>query len=252
MKPVLRWAARAWLSPSSLLLCSLSLIAWKLYPVARTAVYNASLAAYDGDHGVLDMTAESRDITIAVLRPCKPDKPETCGLIPAVRQTVQGVGDVTQMAGEQVKQSSALVTAAATGITGVADQAKITLAAAGGAAQEATTALGTMNQTIAQAQPLLGASTALLTRTDLSLNDPTTGTLPRLNALFPKFSLLADNLVSTTGNVSGITDSLDKMGKHIEKKIDAPQTKVQKVLQWVPPGVKVGATVACLYAGVCP
>lgn len=148
----------------------------------------------------------------AVNAPCKGYHGSvTCGPIAQLSQTEKNIGILAAQSALQVKQSSTLVNAAATSITGVADQAKITLAAASGTAQEATTALGTMNQTIAQAQPLLGASTTLLTRTDLSLNDPTTGTLPRFNALFPKFSLLADNADGVVGHVNGIAEDAQKV-----------------------------------------
>ena len=51
----------------------------------------------------------------------------------------------------------------------------------------------------------------------------------------------------TTENVASITKDLSIQAK----KLNAPKTKTQEILQWAPIGVKVGITVTCAILGPC-
>lgn len=122
----------------------------------------AELVEVHGD--TQDVAAESRDVTIAMLRPCKPGP---CGLIPGISQTVQTL----QI---QVAQSSTLVNAASRSLTDVASHLDATadsLTATGSAAVatlgQARADLQTANGSIAAVQPVLEglkANSAALTQ----------------------------------------------------------------------------------------
>ena len=74
---------------------------------------NVAYISKSAKTGVDDVFAESRDITIAVLKPCLPNRPETCGLVPAAEQTVRYVGTLAAQGATTVQQSGTLVVTAA-------------------------------------------------------------------------------------------------------------------------------------------
>ena len=80
---------------------------------AHTAVTGAAAALSPTGAGLPTVFNEARDITIAVLKPCKPGKPETCGLIPSVRNVAVDAGAAVRTMGDQVKQTQPLIEGAA-------------------------------------------------------------------------------------------------------------------------------------------
>ncbi len=121
----------------------------------------------DAHQGILDVTAESRDVTIAVLKPCKVGRPETCGLIPAVRMTVQDTGAAVQTMQQQVAQTQPLITAAAQNLNLAGDAVKDTAAHLSKTADAATVAIQTItidaqtaNRLLTELQPLIASYTA--------------------------------------------------------------------------------------------
>ena len=65
--------------------------------------------------------------------------------------------------------------------------------------------------------------------------------------LLANLERLAGNSADTMQNVTGITGDIRVQ----TKKMNAPKTKTQKVLEWAPVGVRVGVTVACAVFGPC-
>jgi hypothetical protein len=121
----------------------------------------------DAHQGILDVTAESRDVTIAVLKPCKLGRPETCGLIPAVRMTVQDTGAAVQTMQQQVAQTQPLITAAAQNLNLAGDAVKDTAGHLSKTADAATVAIQTVtidaktaNDLLVQLRPLIASYTA--------------------------------------------------------------------------------------------
>jgi hypothetical protein len=121
----------------------------------------------DAHQGILDVTAESRDVTIAVLKPCKVGRPETCGLIPAVRMTVQDTGAAVQTMQQQVAQTQPLITAAAQNLNLAGDAVKDTAGHLSKTADAATVAIQTVtidaktaNDLLMQLRPLIASYTA--------------------------------------------------------------------------------------------
>jgi hypothetical protein len=98
---------------------------------------------------------EARDITIAILKPCKPGKPDTCGLIPAVRSVAVSAGGAVDAMKNQVNQTQPLIENAAKAIASTSEHADKAIDAAAGATLQAQTDLATLNGTIAAGQPLL-------------------------------------------------------------------------------------------------
>lgn len=110
---LIRWLITTWLSPTAVL-CGI--VGWAAWQIGATVSENRANFAYiakSSKTGVDDVFAETRDVTIAVLKPCKKDHPETCGLIPAVRQTVQDTGSAVKVMQQQVAQTQPLIVAAA-------------------------------------------------------------------------------------------------------------------------------------------
>lgn len=66
-------------------------------------------------------------------------------------------------------------------------------------------------------------------------------------ALLTNAERLAGNSADTMGNMRDITSDIRVQ----TKKFNEPKTKTQKVLEWVPAGVKVGITVTCALLGPC-
>lgn len=137
-----------------------------------------------------DAAAEMRDVTIAMLKPCKKGKPETCGLIPAVRLTVQDMGDSVKVMQTQVAETKPLIENAANGIKDVSAAATDTL-------QQARTDLVTADGTIAAAKPVLNNLAATESDLDAAVVENRKNTA----------SLIA-NGVTISGEVAGMSTDL--------------------------------------------
>jgi hypothetical protein len=139
---------------------------------------------------------ESRDITIALLRPCKPGP---CGLIPGVAQTTADTGAAVRTMQQQVAQTQPLITAAANGINGMTAKVGTAMDAFTGTANagtqavlQARTDLQTLNGSIAATRPLLTNLSASSGHLDAFLKgEMLTKTLPAI----------AMNVQKATGNV---------------------------------------------------
>lgn len=141
--------------------------------------------------GVPTLFNEARDVTIALLKPCKPGKPETCGLIPSVRQVALNTGAATLAMKTEIDQTQPLIQNAALAVSSMSDHLNQTADAATAATLQARTDLFTLNGSIAATQPLLEAYTR-------SGND--------LNAILERKAVteIIDNFASTTGSLAGV------------------------------------------------
>lgn len=117
--------------------------------------------------GIGSVLAETRDVTIALLDKGRPGKPETMGLIPAVRQVVRDTGSAVQTMQQQVAQTQPLIVNAATGIKDVSGEAVTLL-------RTSNTAVGALNDPQTGLRPLLGHADALVVAS--------TGTVTDINA----------------------------------------------------------------------
>ena len=178
-----------------------------------------------------DAAAEMRDVTIAMLKPCKKGKPETCGLIPAVRLTVQDMGDSVKVMQTQVAETKPLIENAANGIKDVSAAATDTL-------QQARTDLVTADGTIAAAQPVLVNLAATESDLDAAVNE----NRKEVSATLANVNLLAANTAGVMADVKVETDQMVK-----------PKTKAQRIFSYAPVTLKLAAEVACLTTGTpCP
>lgn len=162
-----RWILNAiGLSAVGALLCC----GWACYQVGSAvhenranlaiAAAGAKAALNPNGAGVPTLFNEARDITIAILKPCKPGKPETCGLIPAVRSVAENAGGAVEAMRNQVNQTQPLIQNAAQAIASTSDHANKAIDAATETTQQARVDLLTMNDSIAASKPLLEAYTA--------------------------------------------------------------------------------------------
>jgi hypothetical protein len=110
--------------------------------------------------GVADVFSESRDVTIALLKPCKAGKPETCGLLPAVQQVASSAGTATQAASQEIQQTQPLIQNAALAVSDMSAHLDKVTDAATAATVQAQRDLATLNGSIGAAKPLLDAFTA--------------------------------------------------------------------------------------------
>lgn len=90
------------------------------------------------------------------------------------------------------------------------------LDAATQAAQDASAAVKTMNDTIGKAQPLLEASTATVRHADALVSDPATQGLPA------RIYTLAGHLDGTLGHVEGITADSQRIADDLTRKYFTP------------------------------
>lgn len=199
----------AWLSPSAAVLGLVGMAAWrvdvmlpKIAPQVTAAARNAAAASAEWTKptasephgfaeavrtGVDDFFAESRDVTKAVLAPCRKGK---CGLIPGVQQVVSSSGKAIDTMQEQVAANGKVAAAAMGTMNGLAAEAKTFFG-------QGTTDLDTLNGTIGQMTTLgkVYATTGNTLNTYLAENQAHMA------------SMLA-NLDTTTGHVAGITGDL--------------------------------------------
>ncbi len=188
----------------------LALDAWgnsapNLTPTVTKA--NATLDTVNA--GAKDVFAESRAVTIAMVDKGRPGKPETMGLIPAVKFMAED-------ADEQVKQSAKLVDASTGAIAGAAQDVH-TMAVAG------TATLGTAQTTIQSMQgPIQG----------LSVSENNFNALLRNSAI-----------TRTLDNVAGVTGNMDDTSRDLKKVADRMTTDYLKpVPLWKRPFKYFGTT----------
>lgn len=110
--------------------------------------------------GVDDVFAETRDVTRQLLQPCKPGKPETCGLIPAVRSVAVNAGSATVAMQTQIQQTEPVIQAAAAALSNTSDHANKLIDTATEATAQARDDLKTLNSPISDSGALLEAYTA--------------------------------------------------------------------------------------------
>ena len=241
MNPFWRRVLAVWLSPSAVL-CGI--VGWAAWQIGITVSENRDNIAHISDSaktGVDDVFAESRDVTIAVLKPCKPGHPETCGLIPAARQTVQDTGSAVKVMQQQVAQTQPLITASAKTLNDAGEAIKDTAShlnktadAATGTLNASTTALNTFNT---KAGPLFDAYTNTGVDMDKMLRE---------NATELHGTLVGIQGIAT--NTAGITGSVDKMTAHLEKEVDTKKPLWKTAIPMAETG---GKLYACLMYRVC-
>lgn len=169
-------------------------LGWALYQVGatirenRAPIHVAAMAAKDG---VPDVFAESRNVTIALLKPCKTGKPETCGLIPAVRQVALNTGSATLAMKTEIDQTQPLIQNAAVAVSTMSDHLNKTADAATAATLQARIDLFTLNGSLGATKPLIETYTR-------SGDD--------LNAILERQSITAilDNSARITGSAADI------------------------------------------------
>lgn len=169
-------------------------LGWTLYQVGSTVRENRAdirTITSTSKTGIGSVFAESRDVTIALLKPCKAGKPETCGLIPAVQQVAVNTGSATLAMKTEIDQTQPLIQNAALAVKGTAEHLNKTADAATAATLQARADLNTLNGSIGAAKPLLEAYTR-------SGDD--------LNKILERKAItrIIDNSESLTGSVAGI------------------------------------------------
>lgn len=169
---------------------------------AHTAVSGAAAALSPTGAGIPTIFNEARDITIAVLKPCKPGKPETCGLIPSVRNVTVDAGAAVRTMGDQVKQTQPLIEGAAKAIADTSNHANKAIDAATEATQQARTDLQTLNGSLEESRALV----ASYTRAGDSLNE-----ILKRKAI----NQILDNTASMTESGAGIIGNARKVSDKI-------------------------------------
>lgn len=198
---------------------------------AHTAVTGAAAALSPTGAGIPTVFNEARDITIAVLKPCKPGKPETCGLIPSVRNVAVDTGSAVRTMGDQVKQTQPLVEGAAKAISDTSTHANKAIDAATEATQQARADLQTLNGTISAGRPLLEA----YTRAGDSLNE-----ILKRQAI----SRILDNTASMTESGAGILADGRKVTDKATADYLTPQSWYRKVGRYASDAFDYGALFA--------
>jgi len=178
-------------------------------PAIQAATAGAQAALSPTGAGVPTVFNEARDITIAMLKPCKPGKPETCGLIPSVRSVAVSAGGAVDAMKTQVNQTQPLIEGAARAISDTSTHANTAIDAATDATRQARTDLETLNGTIAASRPLVEASTLAVQHFDALVQSP--------------------DLSAALGHVQGVTASADGI------MIDARKVADKETADWLKP-----------------
>lgn len=199
-----RWIANALGSVSIGAVCILGWTSYQVGSAVKENRANIRMAVSNSKTGLADVFAESRDVTIALLKPCKPGKPESCGLIPGVQQVAANTGSVTVAVRDQLDQTQPLIRNAAAAVSSMSDHLNKTADAATLATLQARADLETLNGSLLQFQPLLTAYTR-------SGDD--------LNAILERKTITQsiDNFASITGSAAGILSD----GKKVTDKATA-------------------------------
>lgn len=204
--------AVAWLSPSTVVMAIAGVGLWRVDVAIKenapqVASAARSIAAAAGQltqptnarpHGWLagvqtgvdDLFAESRNITIAMLRPCKAGHPDGCGLIPAARTVAQNTGAAVSEITRQTQQSGALIQTTTESLRTTSEDLH-------GFIGQGTVDLATLNGAIAQTQPMLAA----YTRAGDEINR-------QVAENGPVFAATLTHLDATMGHVEGITGDI--------------------------------------------
>ena len=213
---------------------ALCVAGWTAYQLGATVRENRAdirTTVTSSRVGLADVFAESRDVTIALLKPCKPDKPATCGLIPAAQQVAENTGAATKSMQSEILQTQPLIQNAAVAVASMSDHLNKTADAATLATLQARDTLETANGAIAGAQPLLEA----YTRSGNDLNE----ILER-----PALTQTLDNAASITGSASGIMADGKKVTDKATADYLAPQPWYRKVGRYASDAFDYGALIA--------
>lgn len=220
---------------------ALLLCAWAFYQVGSTLRENrpALMATTAGlrtatdpkGAGLPTLFNEARDVTIAVLKPCKPGKPETCGLLPAIQAVAVNAGAAVQTASDQVKATQPILTAAADSIQATSDHANKAIDAAATATGQARADLITLDTSLAAARPLLEAYTQ-------SGRD--------LNAILerPAIPSVLDSSAELMNNAAGISADGKKVTDKLTADFLSPQPWWKKVGRYASDTFDYGALFA--------
>lgn len=174
---------------------------------------------------------EARDITIAILKPCKPGKPETCGLIPAVRDVAVNAGAATVAMQRQIEQTEPLIQSAAIAVQDTSQHLNKTIDAATETTLQARTDLGTLNESLAATRPLIEAYTR-------SGNN--------LNALLerPAIPQLVDSAAALTSNAAGISADAKRIADKLTADYFSTQPWYKKIGRYASDAFDYGALFA--------
>lgn len=205
---------------------ALCICGWAFYQVGSLAHDNrANVLATTGaikiatdpkGAGLPTIFNESRDVTIALLRPCKAGLPASCGLIPAIGQVATATGSTTASIGQQIAQTQPLLQNAAAAVTATAGNLNKTIDAATETALQARADLNTLNDSLGATGPLLEAYTQ-------SGRD--------LNAILerPAIGQLLDSSAAVTQNAAGISADGKKITDKLTSDYLSPQPWWKKV-----------------------
>ena len=217
------------------LLAVLGIVGWAAWEGGMMAAENRAsvkAAAASAKDGVPDVFAESRDVTIAMLRPCKPGP---CGLIPGMNATIGAIGSTVTTMQQQVAQTGTLITATAHNLDTVGDSVK---QVAGSLSATAAAATGTLNAAtddviaakvpIAKMGPLLDAYTATGTHLDALLTNPA---IPEM----------MKNGQAASGDFDEIAFDGRRIADDATKKYFTPLPWYRKALPYVTTAAKISA-----------
>lgn len=157
-KLVLLRVTVSWLSPSSVLLCSLAFMAWKLWPSVNAAVTTLTASCAKGqpcgiltkaNEGIDTILAESRNVTVALVDKGRPGKPETMGLIPSVQAVARDTGAAVRGISTQVTENGQIA-------AGAVQSLNIVSTKLGGTADALTGEINSLKATTDTLPPLVG------------------------------------------------------------------------------------------------
>lgn len=151
-KLVLARVIVAWLSPSALLLLSLTFMAWKIWPDigGNCRPGQPCGIVHKTNNGIDTVVNETKAVTRAMVDVGRPGKPETMGLIPAAREVALETGAGVRLMNQQVTQSATLISAATGAVDGVSVRLQGTADAMTGSLGELQTDLKLLGITIGQ------------------------------------------------------------------------------------------------------
>jgi hypothetical protein len=173
---------------------ALCITGWAAYQVGATVRENRAeirTTVSSSRLGLADVFAESRDVTIALLKPCKAGKPATCGMIPAAEQVAQNTGAAVSAIQTQVAQTQPLIQNAALAVQTTSEHLNKTVDAVTQTTLQARVDLVTLNDSIGATKPLLEA----YTRSGVDLNGLLEG---------PALRSILSNTANMTGSGAGI------------------------------------------------
>ena len=166
----------------------------------------------------------------------------TCGPIQQLSQTEKNVGILAARSARQVQQTGVLVTAVAHNLDTVGVAIKETAGHVNGTADAAAGTFNAATGTLNAGASTLNSFKPLVLHMDTTASD--------LDALLasPDLSQAIQHLNETSGNVAGITDSVDKMTLHLEKQVDSPKPLWKTA---IPMAETTGKLYTCLVYHVC-